>query len=356
MREQFINNLEDYNDLVVKKGGLRTEHERSQIDAELYDLIGKTFKERGTSAHAQRDIYHLQEKKHEIMVRLKKQLVDLDSPEYGQELSNETRFVRYHEGKYFDLEGGQLSLGALLTDSEWGINYNLDSRTVPREVRKKFIIAQAKLELQNFFDQQIIINETSRFHTDEFKREAYRHIKSEHEHGHESMGCVAEKMVRNFLKKLSINFPELDFEVEKADVFQDVQQKIDFIIHRRPHQRGVRVKVPAGVESAGIQFTTNLEAGNILKKEHQVDLSKQHLTREDAIDDIVIVTMPLEEIAPAYDRWKKKKTSGGPDELWPEETKEQVFRNVTKGLMTAHEVDSQWEIVSGQKFTPVTSS
>jgi hypothetical protein len=345
MHEQFIENFEAYGHLAKKKQTKTTVHDRTAVDNELYDLIGRTMRERGTPARTQRDIYHFQEKKQEIMINLKKQLADLDSPEYGQEIPDEARFIRYSEGKYFDLDGEQVSLGVLLTDAEWGIKYYLDPRTVPREVRKKFIIEQTKLNLQNYFDQQIIANETSRRYTDVYKQGAYRHLKEERASGHETMGHTAEKMVRTFLKKLSVDFPELDFEIKKADVFQDVQQHIDFIIRRRLHRRGVKVNVPTEKEAAGVQFTTNPE--KIGKKEHQADVAKQHLTEEDAIDDIIVVFLPLEEFAPIYDQWKKKKTPGGPDKLWPAGTKEKIFRNLLKDMFLPVEIEQKWQLISG---------
>ena len=62
------------------------------------------------------------------------------------------------------------------------------------------------------------------------------------EFGSEQQGIIAEKMVKNFLKKLSMD-TDADFEIIDADVYQDVEQKVDFIIHRKNKDKNKGAKV-----------------------------------------------------------------------------------------------------------------
>jgi len=343
MRREFLENIEEYSQLIKKGKGLKTESGDDEFEAELNKAINKASKKRGSDFLSQRQIYLIQKEKQKTMNQLRRQLVNLDNPEHHSKLGKNSRLVNQEQGRYYDQYGTEISLGDLFIDQEWNIHYILDDQTMPRKIRKRFLIERAKYNLQKYLDQQIIVDETTSKYTHWKKQSAYSEIQYRNKEGIEQFGLIAEKMVRNFLRKLSIDFPKLNFEVIKADVFQDVEQKIDFIIQRRPHSIGVNVQA---VDAEGIQFTTNTAQPNLEKKKEQIEHSKLQLSSEDLVKNIVIVSLPVKTFIPVYDEWLKTKSSGGPDKLWSIEVKETIFRELLKGFMSPEEIAQQWGVVS----------
>jgi len=351
MRPELGQNLEQYSNIAETKQQKPDKHELEQLESELYSVIGQASRERSSAPRDQRRIFRIQQEKQRVMEQLKKQLANLDDPEARAELQMDDRYVMSRDGKLYSMSEPsgetEVSYGELLTDGDWGINYGLDPNTVPRTIHKRYLVEGAKRQLRNFLDEQIIVDETSSRGTDYKKKHAYHKLAEERESGHEQMGHVAEKMVRNFLEKIVYDYPEVNFEVERADVFQDVEQKIDFIIHRRPRKRGVKVEVDEKPGDQGIQFTTNRSDENINRKRAQLENARRKLSEQDQIDDIVLVSVPLYKFGGVYDEWKdKKKPAGGPDKLWQEDVKKEIFFNVMKGLLSEQEIGIEWTKVS----------
>jgi hypothetical protein len=294
------------------------------------------------------EIRLIQAKKQQIMYDLNRQFGDLRRPDYHPERPKDARFIKFESGKYLDQSGNEVTPGELLTDRDWGIKYFLDPETVPKPMQKRFLFERAEKEIRDLLDQQIIIDQKSAHDIPWKEKLTYELIRQDKEAGREKMGLTAEKMVRNFLKKLTINFPNLDFEVDDTDVFQNVHQKLDIIIKVRRYSRGLKIEVPDEPEIKGIQFTTKTKEGDLRWKKKQVNRAKQGLGSGDEISDIVIVTLPIENFWPVYNQWKKTKASGGPDKLWPERTKEKIFRNVMKDLISPKEINRQWGMILGE--------
>ncbi len=119
-------------------------------------------------------------------------------------------------------------------------------------------------------------------------------------------------MVKTFLKKVAID-TGVDVEVLDADVYQDVEQKIDFIIRRRAHRRLAHVE-ETHREDIGVQFTTRTDAEMFKHKGAQ--LSKARERADSEVEDIVLVSVPFRDATAVYRTWEKTKSLGGPDHLW----------------------------------------
>lgn len=344
MRRSFERNLEDYRDIARDAASSEGE-EAEALDREAAFRAARAARGRGSDIAAQERIYRIQERKQEIMLRLKERIALLDEGHVPERRPDE-RFVRQEGDAYVAVgrNGAELPItkGELLTDLDWGQYYYLDPHTVDRNMRKRYLIEDAKQELAKLLDDQIVIDETSSAHTHEWKQAAY--AKRQESSGEET-GFLAEKMVKGFLKKLSIDSCA-DFEIEEANAFQDVEQKIDFIIRKKQHHRGVGVE-ESDRENVGIQFTTNTSAEARERKQRQLERSLRGLGDEEAVDDIVLVSMPATQVREAYEGWLENPQPGGPDKLWTDETKHEVFAQVMQDIMTSEEIDQQWDKAGG---------
>ncbi len=157
--------------------------------------------------------------------------------------------------------------------------------------------------------------------------------------------------MKNFFQELQID-DDLPIHVLSADLYQDAAQKVDFIIKRHHHHRGVDVK-DQQIESVGMQFT--ITRGSLARKKEQIAETRRRLRPTDRIDDVLLVRLPLRSIEELWDRWNSEgRPPGGPQQYWDEQTKEIVFRGVLEGMMNKEEIDSLWQQVKGSEEEPAS--
>ena len=306
-------------------------------------------KKRETSGEAQAEIYRIQKRKQRIMRDLKFKLQELDNPEVKTKVKKNQRLVTAHGDQLQWLgESGivPVTVGELLTDGDWGIEYAFDGESVPRMIRKQYLIADAKRKLQDLLDEQISVEAIASARTHEFTRGAYQRSKEEKDAGIEHEGILAEKMVQNFLTQLSVDY-NLDFRIESADVYQDIQQKIDFMIHRTSHTRGVGVEADDQGEDIGVQFTISQRPESLEKKQEQISRSKQLLRRYEDIDDLVLISIPIRGIKQLIKEWEGEgKPPGGPSAMWYPKSKEKIFKLVLEKMYSREEIEEMWNKVA----------
>lgn len=350
MRYAFEKNLEGYRDVArdVESRDL-TVDEQKQLDREIDSKIFRAARFRETSPDAQWVIYDLQEQKQRVMQDLHEKLAALDNPDLEASDNPKDRAVR-KEGDVYLARGRNghelpVTRGELLTDSAWGVKYRMDD-SVERSLRKRYLVEEAKITLQDLLDKQITIDETSSRRTHELTRNAFeRRAEST---GLET-GFIAEKMVKNFMKKLTID-RGADFEVLEADAFDDIIRKVDFIITRKhAWERGVGVEESDRAEQIGVQFTANHDPAILAHKKEQLQISNERLRDDDVIRDIVLVEMPTDSIRDVYNQWQHNPEPGGPDKLWDENIQREVFASVLQDLAAEPVIAEQWEKISANR-------
>ncbi|MCI0479096.1 hypothetical protein L0Y59_00955 [Candidatus Uhrbacteria bacterium] len=343
MKPSFERQLRTYDDITKDQRDLEREGRSDERLRHVLDwTVERAAKATNTNIETQRDIVRLQRVKRDIMERLRARLRRIDAdegePDGGRPVKMEAGglVATDRDGKRFPV-----STGELLTDGDWGIRYDLDPASVPKHLRKRYAVAEAKRELQTYLDTQILLQESASGWTHEFKRDTYARILDEREAetAMERSGLVAERMVKNLLKKASIDFG-LDFVIHDVDVYQDVEQKVDFIIRRRDADRGVKVEEERRV---GIQFTINKTQRAQEKKTKQIERAKRELTRGDRIQDIVLVTMPMDDIRDMLHAWKRHRNPGGPDAAWDVETKQRILRGIFSKLIPDEDIERYCE-------------
>ena len=164
------------------------------------------------------------------------------------------------------------------------------------------------------------------------KSKAYEHIAERSGEKSEQFGVEAEQIVIGVLERLAIDRPDLGFTISEANAFQDVQNKIDFIINTKQKKRGVGVNredVIFEEKSIGIQFTTNPK-----KSEHKAEQILKAKNRGVEVDDIVYVEIDSMVLHEAVREWGKAgKSIVGPWKFLPEGVRTQVLKNLFKGLL-----------------------
>lgn len=350
MRFSFEKIISSYSDLAQEGRENLSEQEAAELEAATARALRRAARTRQSQEGAQEAIFAMQQRKQEIMAKLKERIAALGT-EAELERREGERLVEQVNGKYVVRGEGKgpdvvATKGEIMTDMDWGLYYHLDAGSVDRNVRKRYLIEDAKQELQRLLDKQITTDELASDYTSDGLRGAYE---GRAESTGLETGFLAERMTKGFLKKLSYDLPDADFDVLEADAFQDVNSKMDFIIQRKKHERGVEVQES---ERVGIQFTTNTSAEAEERKERQLDRVRQNLDRAEGIKDVVLVQIPASEVRESYNAWKQNPQPGGPEKLWSEGTQEFVFRNVLKDVLEPDEIQTNWETVQQSQAEP----
>ena len=300
------------------------------------------------------DITEWQEEKQDVMKTLKHNLHAIDDASYSllEKAGAQTVTYNNENGMYnvrtSDGATVPITLGALMTDGTWSISYKLD-KSVPRQVRKEYLVKEARSKLSELYDRQIIKHEGYRindneergdYERDTLKINAFRNIDQTYEDREMQAGFIAEKMVKSFLNQLAID-SQLDFEIVDVPFDLDMYYKIDFFVRRTNHARGVGIETFETLEERahpkeqrGIQFTINETTKTLEKKEKQIERVKNALRPEDHIDDIVLISFPRDEIMKAYEKWQRKgQPTGGPTAFLEDYIKIDLLSNVLKGYI-----------------------
>jgi hypothetical protein len=364
MEKRFEARLDQFNEMA--KDQLRDDlsPEEEQKLSVAWDYNIETASRRAqTSAETQQAIYNYQLVKQKLMQQMKERITELDNPDAKPEWAEDAYLVTEQEGKLLCLddegEPRNITVGDILTDGEWGIHYNLDEKSVPRNIRKSYIIETAKQQLRHYLDQQIYLNEAGSANTYEMTREAYEaSMESSQADDERRGGIIVERMVRIFLKKMAINH-DTDYEIEESNLFLDINRKIDFIIQRRSHFRGVTVEQSDdhNLDHLGVQFTINQSPEKLDLKRRQLDRMREKMAREHFVEDIALVQLAPRvsgEVLDVYSQWYENKSPGGPDKMWGNETKEKIFRGLLDGMFTPEEIASQWGKVDSDQLNPTS--
>lgn len=369
MRPGFHRNLESYNELaqdfqqldIDKSGELVNEDihydaleaKRVILDHALKYRLEKAAEQRQNPQETQEQIFIVQQEKQRIMAGLKREIANLDQPDYQAEKVEGAREVVFDDGHFlWKKEGGvnqEITIGDIITDLDWGIEYYFN-QNIPRNIRKRYLIEKAKSQLQALLDQQILLDESSSSLTETNRKKIYQMIIEDTEAYEEDRGIIAEKIVRNFLRKIVFDNQDAGFDILEADIFEDVEQKIDFIIRRKKRIRGVGVeeihpeeKTQEETKTYGIQFTLTQSHSKLKRKKQQLKMAVSSLSEEDRVEDILLVRLPKESIVSAYETWLENSDPGGPDHFYDLKIKREIFRGILKGIFSSEEIRGMLE-------------
>jgi len=248
MKQSFRSGLESYNEVAkdesdlekISKGEKESDKTVGDVQKEMQELVAvldwqlsKRAEKSLTSKDVQLEIYEVQKQKQAIMQELKETLAHLDSSDgFKQEKGKIPREITQKDGQLLWKGIKPITLGEIITDGAWGIQYHLDPVTVPRAMRKRFFVEEAKRKIEELLDQQIFAEEIAKQTRDWKLQDAYKRSKEDRDTGAGHFGLLVEKMIIQFLRKAVID-RDMPFSVQSADVYQDITQKVDFLIRRK---------------------------------------------------------------------------------------------------------------------------
>lgn len=242
------------------------------------------------------------------------------------------------DGSFFTrAKGGAvftLSKGEVLAAGEWGVWWKF-ANSVSEDVQKEVMSHQVRRVIAEEYDAQLTAFGKANTLLDDHMRDTYTRIEEQNRSLNTMPpGILAERMLLSFLTK-EMHDGELEFSIERADVYEDVERKIDFIITVADHRRGVEVDEPNHHQRIGIQFTTsersdlNEHKTKQIKRVHKIGLQRAH------VDDLVLISLPIAEVEPSFEAWyrddagnarsERKRDPRGPDALWSDETKQAII-------------------------------
>jgi hypothetical protein len=327
---------------------------KEAVRKDLAEEIDRLYDEKVLPYGTEGDVYRLQMEKADIMGELHQKIRAIEDGESVAGFAEgESRDVEWNKGAHramVKLPSGKrapATVGELVTDGAWGLAYKL-GKDIPKDIKKRFIISEARRKILGLADEQIIRAEMAKRTIKEGgeTNPSYRNIFEDTQKDNRT-GVIAEKLVKTFFAKNIIDH-ELPIRFEEVDVHEDVERKIDFIVHLPRRARGVGVEEPEEREDVGIQLTTNITPEAHEWKAKQIEESKKRLSEDkSAVDDILLVTLPLKELNHQYNVWKKEeKRPGGPMRRWNGEQKKQIFKGVLQGLFSDEKLTEMWDQIS----------
>lgn len=172
---------------------------------------------------------------------------------------------------------------------------------------------------------------------DVMKSDAYLKIAERSGLESKQMGVKAEQVVMGALEAIAIDRPDLGLSVMSANAYQDVEEKIDFIISTKQKRRGVGFEkgdVSFDEKHIGIQFTVNTS-----KKEHKLDQIAKAKERGVDVDDILYVAIDMKILSAAIYSWEKDlKPIRGPWSYLPETIRKIATIELFQGILTPEQV------------------
>jgi hypothetical protein len=179
---------------------------------------------------------------------------------------------------------------------------------------------------------------------DLLKAQAYKKIAERSDMKSEQLGVKAEQIILGVLESIAIDRPDLGFDVLEANAYQDVNNKIDFIIDTKHKKRGVGVESTENIEnndifqgkSIGIQFTINAT-----KAEHKAEQIMKAKERGVTVDDIIYVQIEQKVLQEAISKWEKSgKSISGPWKFLNPEIRVQTLINLFKDILSEEQIKS----------------
>lgn len=332
MRESFKQVVTAYNDHIresssdLSKEGRRITAQKTDSLTEDAALVRRNQKE------TQEKIFGLQNEKHTLMQKLHKWFRAIETKR-NIELGPGVRLVTQEDNQlYFIEKNGEkspINRAEILSDGDWGIQYGFDT-SVDTRLQKEYILTDTKRKIQKKLNEQIMLDEIESRSTGEGVKKAYQEVYKKRDTPERQSGLLAEKMIKGLLSQYAHN--GAPFSIVDADIYQDVTQKIDFIVKVKTHTRGIEAQ--SDEKTVGIQFTLNPNKQE--KKLEQLQSAKAYT--KGVVDDMMLVVLPLSDIQSIYDTWQEKKTPGGPEGLWDTNTKQKILQGILQNLVSEDEI------------------
>ncbi len=295
----------------------------------------------------QETILRMEDAKRRINAELNEELSAIREGKRGPHVEKgAVRVVTDSNGGFIAQHGHtelHLTEGDLLTNGEWGISYELDPAHVPARVREAYAVECAKRKARELVDRQILTLENARApkrsESSEWKGNVWQRLAAAN--AEKTPGRIAERMVRTYLKKASIDL-HLPYKILESDLYQDCLDKIDFIVHVTDtgHTRGVEVQEGEKKErDIVVQFTINTAKVAHEKEREIQSASLRERLHAQGLDDAIVVRVPMERVTDDYIHWNDTKHPLGPTAYWTNKERLEVLTAVLQNILDDEELE-----------------
>lgn len=265
---------------------------------------------------------------------------------YSETNKNIAIYDKYSKSFNLGEEKG-VSVGNIISSRRWGFDVclpeNLENFGDGKKVRKLMLDSKLNDLLYQKLNKQLAISLSEKTQrVDALTSQAYLKIAERSGIESRQTGVFAEQIIIGVLEGLSIDHPDLGFSVTESNAYQDVTDKIDFIISTKQKKRGVGVnREEEGDKSIGIQLTTNFGA-----REHKNDQIAKAKARGVEVDDIVYIEIKKETLEEAIRKWENSgKKIAGPWEHLSPEIKTKTITNLLHGVLNEEQEKSLQKII-----------
>lgn len=275
---------------------------------------------------------------------LKNEISKIKKGEISKENLTQIKYDLNQKSPYFlnsKKEKEYLSIGEINSGVIWKNNYylsfdsfreNKEEGVYQYEEYLKLYTEQKTLEILNKYIYEEELKEN--YNKDLFKKNAYENSLKESNRNFSEMrsGKLAEKLVQSFLIRIFAENKEIDAQINEVNIYQDVENKIDFIIKTKTHKRGVGIDSDEIDEEKirKIQFTINSSTLSSELKNKQLE----------NLNDVILVKIPEFEVGKIMKNWKERRESRiNPDKFIDKETKTIILENILKGFIEEEKLD-----------------
>lgn len=304
----------------------------------------------------QKEIEHFVDANHsallgaEIISGVKEKAIEKEKSLSAEIQKGENEIIYNKYKKSFFLDNEAVTLGQIVASRHFYEKITIPENTSKTFEGKKLLRTYKEYTTRDTITESLnkdlaqMLSEKTK-HEDLFKSKAYEAI-ANREKENEQIGVIAEKMMQGIAEMISLDRSDLHLEVRPANAFQDVEEKIDFIISTKQKKRGVGVEtketekgVPENEyeeKNFGIQFTVNTSKTSY--KTEQIEKAKN---RASDVDDILLVTIDSKIIKDSLTNWEKNgRKIHGPWEYMPNESKRKIIETLFGGVLKPEEVES----------------
>jgi hypothetical protein len=256
--------------------------------------------------------------------------------------SNTVSYDKYK--KSFSVQGKSISPGEIVASRHFTNDISIPDSTQTSGAGKSVFEKYIELSTKDVVTEELnktlakkLAEKTRR--EDALKSKAYSEIEARSGVTSEQLGIKAEKLMIGVAEMISINRPDLHISVRAGNAYEDVQEKIDFIIDVRSKKRGVEIETRDELfdeKHFGIQFTINASKHD--SKKDQIEKSKNRGTE---MDDILLVTMEQDMLRKALNSWKEKGSPlHGPWSEFSKESQRKVITALFENILSETELAS----------------
>lgn len=262
---------------------------------------------------------------------------------YFSEEENEEKIIYDKYKKSFFWKDNKISIGEILSSRKLGSEISLDKNISNFGEGKRLLKALKEKKIADIVAKNYG-EELSKTLSEKIKREdylkskAYEEIYKRSKENKEQFGIKAEQIFISLLESISIDRTDLSLKVYEANPWQDVENKIDFILERKNKKKGIGVEEKEDLKTIGVQFTTATS-----KKSHKLDQIRKakYKIKETEIDDIIYIEIDSKILRKAIDDSKKEQNKFlNPIKFLPKDIKDRLLKKLFKDILNDTEIKS----------------